>query len=502
MKRDLRWYDFLSINIYWLGLTSLAQTMTPLVVPLLVQHFVGDESKGAFYGTLRLWTLMTALLVQSLVGMISDRSTSRLGRRRPFIFASALLDVVLMAGIGLIAGLSGSTGYWALFFLMILLSAATNIGHAAQQGLIPDLVPENLRGRFSGVKTILEVPLPLVIIPFTVGRLISQGNLWAGILVAMAIILITMLITMLVPEKPRVSPAIPLDWRPFLRLVWMTGLFLVVILAVGFLVRAVGQALGSVKSVPFLLSVMGIVGLGSMVFAIGLGVIASIHLGLGRSAVGNRSFIWWVINRLAFLVGVTNLGSFAIYFLQARLGYVREQAAGPATTLIMFVGIFVLLTALPSGWLADRYGRKQMVGMSGLLAALGTLVAILAPSLSVIYVGGCLIGAGTGLFYSSNWALGTSLVPQADAGRFLGISNLAGAGAGAIGAYIGGPIADLVTLQAPGYPGLGYVLLFAIYGSLFLLSIFALRGVEEPLLPRDPSPSTPTRAETDLSVPA
>jgi MFS family permease len=77
------------------------------------------------------------------------------------------------------------------------------------------------------------------------------------------------------------------------------------------------------------------------------------------------------------------------------------------------------------------------------------------------------------LFYSASWALGTEIVPQDQAGRYLGISNLAGAGAGAIGAYIGGPIADHV----------GYVLLFAIYGGLFLLSVLALKGVREKGLP-------------------
>ena len=52
-----------------------------------------------------------------------------------------------------------------------------------------------------------------------------------------------------------------------------------------------------------------------------------------------------------------------------------------------------------------------------------------------------------------------------------------GAGAGAVGAYIGGPIADFVTAQLPGVPGAGYVLLFGIYGVMFLVSVVALRGV-------------------------
>ena len=51
---------------------------------------------------------------------------------------------------------------------------------------------------------------------------------------------------------------------------------------------------------------------------------------------------------------------------------------------------------------------------------------------------------------------------------------MAGAGTGAVGGYIGGPVADFITTHVPDIPGLGYVLLFAIYGILFLLSVVAL----------------------------
>ncbi|MCK5633546.1 MAG: hypothetical protein KAI06_00575, partial [Anaerolineales bacterium] len=72
------------------------------------------------------------------------------------------------------------------------------------------------------------------------------------------------------------------------------------------------------------------------------------------------------------------------------------------------------------------------------------------------------------------WALGTDLVPPKEAGRYLGISNLAGAGAGIVGAGIGGPMADFFNQIQP---GLGYLIIFAIYASLFLLSVVALRGI-------------------------
>jgi Na+/melibiose symporter-like transporter len=300
--------------------------------------------------------------------------------------------------------------------------------------------------------------------------------MWGGLLVAMGILALTMLITMLVREEPlRESP--PLDWAPFLRLLLMTALFTAIILGMGEAVKAVGRLAEGISSTTVLIFIMGAVGLVGMAIAVTLGVWASVRISIGQAARSNPSFTWWVVNRLAFFVGTTNLSGFTVYFLQGRLGYAEEQAAGPASQLMMVVGIFILMAALPSGWLSDRIGHKRLAAISGILAALGTLIFLLSPSLTPIYIGGCLVGMAAGLFFTANWALGTDLVPKEEAGRYLGLSNLAGAGAGAVGSYIGGPIADYFTVQAPNQPGLGYVLLFAIYGVLFLLSVIVLRKV-------------------------
>jgi MFS family permease len=258
----------------------------------------------------------------------------------------------------------------------------------------------------------------------------------------------------------------------------MAGLFTAIILGAGAAVNLTGKALAGIASTDVLLVGMGLAGLIAMLAAVGLGVWACVRLSIGTDAARRYpAFTWWVINRLAFLVGAVNLSTFAVYYLQARLGFVREKAVGPATVLILVVGVFILISAIPSGWLADRFGSKPLVAASGLVAALGTLIALLSPSLIVIYIGGTLIGVATGLFYASNWALGTELVPQGEAGRYLGISNLAGAGAGAVGAYIGGPIADYFTTRVPQTPGLGYVVLFSIYGLLFIFSVIALSRI-------------------------
>ena len=70
------------------------------------------------------------------------------------------------------------------------------------------------------------------------------------------------------------------------------------------------------------------------------------------------------------------------------------------------------------------------------------------------------VGHALCIFSVASWALGTDIIPKERSGEFLGLQNIAGAGAGAIGAYIGGAIAD----------SSGYVLLMAMFGVMFLLS--------------------------------
>jgi MFS family permease len=478
MTRKFQLHDYLTINAYWLGIAMISQTMAPIVLPLLVERFVGEAQKGTYYGTLRLWGLMVALLAQAFWGLLSDQSTLRWGRRRPFILGGALLNLVFIVGIGFSAGMSDFSGYAFLFVMYLLLQISANAAHSATQGLIPDLVPENQRGKFSAIKAILEVPLPVIIVSFTVGRLIQAGNMWGALFVTMSVVALTALVSMFVREPTPQNDAASFThaWIAFARFVLMTAIFTALILGLGEVIRRVSAFTMEMNATNLFIT-MGVAGLSAMIVAIAIGVWISIRIG-ARDATKTPAFTWWVMNRLAFLVGAVNLSSFVVFFLQARLGLVREQAAGPAANMLLFVGVFILIFASLAGWFSDRIGHKRVVALAGAIAALGTLITILAPDLALIYVGGCVFGAAVGMFYTANWALGTQIVPQDQAARYLGISNLAGAGAGAVGAYIGGPIADLFTARFPETPGLGYVLLFAIFSVMFLFSILALAKIE------------------------
>ncbi len=476
--KQMRWYDHISVNLFWLGLNIRNTAVGSVFTPYLVALFVSEGRRNTALGAISTAGLVIAMLVQPAAGLLSDRSTSRFGRRRPFIFFGVLFDIVFLVAIGL------SSSFWMLLVATLLIQFSANVSHGPLQGLIPDLVPEDQRGRASAVKAVLEL-VPIVLVGFTIAQLVGKGHLMWAIAVTAVALLVTMLLTLVfvketpLKEKPTVSLKIPM-----LRVL---GILAGIVLgAVAGLIG--GGALGGLAGLiawPFtggttaLAVGVGVGGAVAMIVAVVAGVWSGALATLGQDARRQSSFTWWVVNRLLFLAAVTSIQGFAPFFLMYAFNVDAETAASMNGNLMTVIGLFVILSALPGGWVSDRLGPKRVAGASGLISGLGAILllgAIWVPDMLVIYVAAGIIGLGAGLFMTANWALGTGLVPADEAGRYLGISNLAGAGAGMIGKGIGGPIADNLN----GYlPGLGYFAIFASYALLFVLSSVSLRWVRK-----------------------
>ncbi len=175
MKR-LRWYDYLTINLFWLGLNIRNTALGSIFMPYLVGIFAPEAIKNTALGGMRSAGLVIAMLVQPAAGLLSDRSTSRWGRRRPYILVGALFDCLFLLAIAL------SQTYWALLISVLLIQFSSNISHGPLQGLIPDLVPDDQRGRASAVKAIMEL-LPVILVGLTIAKMVGNGNLDLAIFV-------------------------------------------------------------------------------------------------------------------------------------------------------------------------------------------------------------------------------------------------------------------------------------------------------------------------------
>lgn len=124
---------------------------------------------------------------------------------------------------------------------------------------------------------------------------------------------------------------------------------------------------------------------------------------------------------------VPTLGSIVIY------GFLGSATfAGISSSLI---GLTRVIVSYPSGYLADRYGRKPvlLLGMAlGLVGAIGMGAAVVWSSLALYLLGLLIFGIGAGTSQQQRRLAATDMYPPARRGEGLGFV-LTGALVGALG---------------------------------------------------------------------
>ena len=388
--KEFRLIDYARITIFGLAMTALWSSLHSIILPLRIADFIPAGKQATYLGLLTVTGLILAIVVQPIAGAISDRSGFRLGRRRPYILIGAIATLAFLPGIGW-------AGSWpVLFAIYYLLQISANTALGPYLAFIPDLVPEERRGLASGVKGLLEIAGAGVAI-WLIGNLMDNYSLevgtrwlWLSLGILGIIFLSTMVATVLtVKERPGAGgPALPL------------------------LSRLYKSFRIDVKASP--------------------------------------DFIRFVLCRLFFIIPLTAFQAFGLYFFRDYLG-----AANPAAVM----GKFTLISSLcmvgmayPAGFLSDRFGRRPIGLTSGLISALGIGLLFFFRSYHFILIAAVLMGIGFGGLMASNWALAVDVVPKDEAGKYIGLTNLASAGGSAL-ARIQGPMIDF--LNARGF-GLGY----------------------------------------------
>jgi MFS family permease len=188
-----------------------------------------------------------------------------------------------------------------------------------------------------------------------------------------------------------------------------------------------------------------------------------------------HSSYWWLISeRLLFLLGIYGMQAFAQYYLQD----VLRVPDPPKQTgdLLAALTLTLVLLVLIGGWLTDKYGAKRILAIGTFISAGGMLLMLFATDMRGLIIFGTLLGAGLGLFLTSNWALANALAPRQEAGKYLGLTNLATAGAAAL-SRLEGPVLDGLNGAWPG-AWIGYKGLFVFGAVCMLLSVFLLRKID------------------------
>src|SRR5512135_193982 len=104
---------------------------------------------------------LTGLIVQPLIGHASDRTWGRLGRRRPYFLAGALLSSMALVVM------PRSSALWMAAGLLWILDSSINISMEPFRAFVVDLLPDEQRtegfamqSRFIGIGAVVASALP------------------------------------------------------------------------------------------------------------------------------------------------------------------------------------------------------------------------------------------------------------------------------------------------------------------------------------------------------
>lgn len=151
---------------------SYIALITPVATTLALK--VGEldpDGKQTSLGVIAAIGAFVAIISNALSGALSDRTRSRLGRRRPWIIVGAIGGVVALAIVGFAPSLVVATIGW------ILAQLTLNMVLAALQALLPDQVPLEQRARVSAVLGISQQVSPLLGIGIAYGVQAAGGGI-------------------------------------------------------------------------------------------------------------------------------------------------------------------------------------------------------------------------------------------------------------------------------------------------------------------------------------
>lgn len=411
---------YLGINIAWAGPGQVL--MSPQVERLSAGVPWGffssvKEDNLAIIGVI---TGIFALVSTPLWGALSDRTTSRWGRRTPWMAGGLIVVALAMVAAGFAQTLP------ALLLSWIAFQAAINAVISPLSASVPDYVPERQRGLVSGW---FGFAYTLAVVAGTAIGTIATA-IWSGpfgITMGYALCAIAAVVALL----------------PFLFTRWETPL------------PAEGMQ-------PFRLKEL----------------LACFWVDVRKFP----DFGWAWLTRFLVTLSSALVLFYLYYFLQDAVGLVRDDAPGATAGLRVSEGVLILtavyalsvfVTVVVSGVLSDRLGRRRVfVSASAIFISISALLMALFPSFPIIALAAVILGLGTGVFTAVDFALVTEVLPAAEShGKDVGIINLA------IGLpNVLAPIVAAVMLRMLG----GYEGLFLLAGVLSVaggLLVYRIKGV-------------------------
>ena len=404
--------NFLNFALGFLGLQFAWQMRIILSAPV-------TENLGAdpfIYGLIWLAGPFTGMVVQPIIGALSDKTKSRFGRRRPYLLGGAIIASIalwLFPNSGNIAellakvtgmGLPVWSGLFIAAIMIWIIDACINIAQGPYRALIPDVVlPEQhaMANSYISLAIGLGSVIAAATAPFLKYVLHYQMSIVAQFIMAALAFSLAMIWTcMTIKEKSTLKDDNIVEEE-------------------------------KKEDVPFLQSVKEFFSLSPEV-----------------AKICTMQFFTW-IGTMCLLIFFTNFAIHTVYgvpdltklALDAQQDYLSIQTSATNYSSICFAifNLICFVIAVPIGFLAGKFGNKKVHIISLLSMALAYVFMGAFPT-SKLVVAGCmaLSGIGWASVCALPFAMLSKYIKAGTEGSVMGIFNI----------FIAGPQVFVCTLVA------------------------------------------------------
>lgn len=443
----------LVLSALWFSLNAQSAALLPIVVPVQIWLFIapgqiGNASQAILLGWLSALGAILSLFIPPVIGLLSDHTTSRYGRRRPYIVAGTLF--VLLSAMSIVY-----THNIVIFIIgLTFFQGSSNIITAAYQGLMPDRVPKEQRGAASGY----------------IGLMTILGNVGSLLLAAWLLNTVT--------SGSTGANAIQRGVNLFYALTCL-------ILVLGVIITLLG-----IHEAPYAPATR----LSTLTVEETATLPRLRHWFTQNWLAPWREFNFTMVflTRFSVMMGLAFFMTFIAYYF-VEVAHITNFIQTTATLAIMAL-LGAVGSALVLGIYSDHVRRAPVVSIASLLMGVTALAFVIAPGGLPLWPLGLIFGLGYGAFTSVDWALSVDAMPSLQTvGKDLGIWSASAMLPGITAPLLG---SLLITITgAYGQTALGYRLVFAVATLFLLIASISVLSVRERREIR-PNVKTPAASRT------
>lgn len=360
---------FLKLCSWWFAYSAMIGPLPSIIWPAQIESIVGSEHKEKWNGILPSFGAFVSLVTTPIAGMLSDRSNSRIGRRKIYLISGSIIGLAFY----LLCGTAEKFDkIWVFALFTIGLQFGINLAAGPYAGLIPDCVHDTQVGKASGFNG-LGAALGYLCGFGAAAVFATDTSTWQVYVVLGAFFSIFTLPTILGVREPfRDKEHAPLTLKSFAH---------------------------------------------------------SFYLDPQRY----RSFYWVILTRLLEQMGYYTVLPFFQYFIQDVIydsdKDSEEEAKLYSSILLGIIVILCLPSSIIAGSLSDRFGRKPMViiSMAIMSSGVGAMVGLIYYRyMPLLFICAGVFGIGYGSFLAVDWALALDALPEgADVAKDMGIWHIA-----------------------------------------------------------------------------